>query len=82
MTSLKAKLGILAVGLMLSGCMQTTSYQAAPEATLKPNDKAQLAKARYAKVAVAEPFRRAIVDYHRRVPVSDEFCLRLIFIIE
>ena len=29
-------------------------------------DKAQLAKARYAKVAVAEPFRRAIVDYHRK----------------
>ena len=66
MTSLKAKLGILVAGLMLSGCMQTTSYQAAPEATLKPADKAQLAKARYAKVAVAEPFRRAIVDYHRR----------------
>ena len=66
MTSLKAKLGILAAGLLLSGCMQTTSYQAAPEATLKPADKAQLAKARYAKVPVAEPFRRAIVDYHRR----------------
>ena len=66
MTSLKAKLGILAAGLMLSGCMQTTTYQAAPEATLKPSDKAQLEKARYAKVAVAEPFRRAIVNYHRR----------------
>src|ERR1700752_4281841 len=66
MSSLKAKLGILAAGLMLSGCMQATTYQAAPEATLKPADKAQLAKARYAKVAVAEPFRRAIVDYHRK----------------
>ena len=66
MSSLKAKLGILAAGLMLSGCMQATTYQAAPEATLKPSDKAQLAKARYAKVAVAEPFRRAIVDYHRK----------------
>src|SRR6266446_9598274 len=66
MRSLEAKLGILAAGLMLSGCMQTTTYQAAPEATLKPTDKTQLAKARYEKVAVAEPFRRAIVDYHRR----------------
>ena len=66
MSSLKVKLGMLAAGLMLSGCMQATSYQAAPEATLKPADKAQLAKARYAKVAVAEPFRRAIVDYHRK----------------
>jgi lipoprotein-anchoring transpeptidase ErfK/SrfK len=68
MSSLKAKLGILAAGLMLSGCMQTTAttYQPAPEASLKPADKAQLAKARYEKVAVAEPFRRAIVDYHRK----------------
>jgi len=67
MSSLKAKLGILAAGLLLSGCMQTTAtYQPAPEATLKPADKAQLAKARYEKVAVAEPFRRAIVDYHRK----------------
>jgi lipoprotein-anchoring transpeptidase ErfK/SrfK len=66
MSSLKAKLGILAAGLMLSGCMQATNYQPAPEATLKPADKAQLAKARYEKVAVAEPFRRAIVDYHRK----------------
>jgi lipoprotein-anchoring transpeptidase ErfK/SrfK len=64
MLSLKAMLGILVAGLMLSGCVQTT-YQAAPEASLKPADKAQLAKARYAKV-VAEPFRRAIVDYHRK----------------
>ena len=64
--SLKAKLGILALGLMLSGCMQATNYQPAPEASLKPADKAQLAKARYEKVAVAEPFRRAIVDYHRK----------------
>ena len=66
MSSLKVTLGILAAGLMLSGCMQATSYQPAPEATLKPADKAQLAKARYEKVAVAEPFRRAIVDYHRK----------------
>ena len=66
MSSLKALLGMLAAGLMLSGCMQATTYQAAPEASLKPADKAQLAKARYEKVAVAEPFRRAIVDFHRK----------------
>jgi len=65
MSSLKAKIGILLAGLMLSGCMQTATYQAAPEATLKPADKAQLAKAKYEKV-VNEQFRRAIVDYHRR----------------
>src|SRR6476659_5571154 len=66
MSLLKAMLGMLAAGLLLSGCMQATTYQAAPEASLKPADKAQLAKARYEKVAVAEPFRRAIVDYHRK----------------
>ena len=66
MSSLKVILGLLAAGLALSGCMPATTYQAAPEANLKPNDKAQLAKARYANVPVAEPFRRAIVDYHRK----------------
>jgi lipoprotein-anchoring transpeptidase ErfK/SrfK len=66
MSSLKVILGLLAAGLALSGCMQATTYQAAPEATLKPNDKAQLAKARYAVVPPAEPFRRAIVEYHRK----------------
>ena len=65
MSSLMAKLGILAADVVLSGCMQATTYQAAPEATLKPADRAQLAKAQYAKV-VNEPFRRAIVDYHRK----------------
>ena len=32
----------------------------------KPHDKEMLAKVSYAKVAVPEPFRRAIVDYHRK----------------
>ena len=68
MSSMKMKLGlVLAAGLMLSGCMQTgTTFQAAPEANLKPNDKAQLAKARYVNTPVAEPFRRALVSYHRK----------------
>jgi len=63
------RLALLAViGLMLSGCMQATStvYQPSPEASLKPTDKARLAKARYANTPVAAPFRRAIVDYHRK----------------
>lgn len=57
---------VLAVGLLLSGCMQTTSFQAAPEANIKPNDRAQFAKARFANVKPPEPYRRAIVDYHRK----------------
>jgi lipoprotein-anchoring transpeptidase ErfK/SrfK len=66
MASLKVKLGILAAGLMLSGCMQATTYEATNTNNFKPRDKELLAKTTYAKVAVAEPFRRAIVDYHRK----------------
>ncbi len=64
--SLKAKLGILALGLMLSGCMQAATYEATNTANFKPRDKEMLSKVTYAKVAVAETFRRAIVDYHRK----------------
>ena len=53
-------------GALLAGCMQTTTYEKSPEANLKPRDKELLAKARYEKVAVAEPYRRAIVNYHRK----------------
>ncbi len=66
MSSLKVKLGILAAGLMLSGCMQATTYEATNLTTFKPRDKELLAKVRYANTPVAEPFRRAIVDYHRK----------------
>jgi lipoprotein-anchoring transpeptidase ErfK/SrfK len=66
MSSLKMKFGILAAGLMLSGCMQATTYEATNQTNFKPRDKELLAKIRYANTPVAEPFRRAIVDYHRR----------------
>jgi len=67
MSSLKLKLGILAAaaGLMLSGCMETT-YEATNTSNFKPHDKELLAKIRYTNVPVAEPFRRAIVEYHRK----------------
>ena len=64
--SLQAKLGILAAALMLSGCMQAATYEATNTTNFKPRDKELLAKVSYASVSVAEPFRRAIVDYHRR----------------
>jgi lipoprotein-anchoring transpeptidase ErfK/SrfK len=66
MSSLKVVLGILAAGLMLSGCMQATTYEATNTTNFKPRDKELLAKIRYTNVAVAEPFRRAIVEYHRK----------------
>ena len=44
MSSLKVKLGILAAGLMLSGCMQATTYEATNQTNFKPRDKELLAK--------------------------------------
>jgi lipoprotein-anchoring transpeptidase ErfK/SrfK len=68
MSSLKMKLGLLAIaGMLLSGCMQTsTVYEASSDKVMKPRDKELLAKVSYVKTPVAEPFRRAIVDYHRK----------------
>src|SRR6266403_5319369 len=66
MSALKVKLGLLATGLMLSGCMQATTYQEASQANFKPRDKELLAKVSYVKTPVPEAFRRAIVDYHRK----------------
>jgi lipoprotein-anchoring transpeptidase ErfK/SrfK len=65
-SSLTIKLGILAAGLMLSGCMEATNYEPTNQANFKPHDKELLAKVRYEKVDVPEQFRRAIVDYHRK----------------
>ena len=68
MSSFKVKVGILAAaaGLMLSGCMQSATYEATNAAAFKPRDKEYLAKIRYTNVPVAAPFRRAIVEYHRK----------------
>jgi lipoprotein-anchoring transpeptidase ErfK/SrfK len=66
MSSLKAKFAILAAGLMLTGCMQSATYEATNTANFKPRDKEYLAKIKYTNVPVAEPFRRAIVEYHRK----------------
>ncbi|QQN66012.1 L,D-transpeptidase [Bradyrhizobium diazoefficiens] len=66
MSSLKVMLGILAAGFMLSGCMQATHFEATDTKAFKPKDKELLAKIRYENTPVAEPFRRAIVDYHRK----------------
>ena len=66
MSSLRVKLAILASGLLLSGCMQATTYEATNTSAFKPHDKELLAKIRYTNTPVAEPFRRAIVEYHRK----------------
>ncbi len=67
MSSLRSKLGILAASLMLAGCMETgATYSPTNEAAFKPRDKDLLSKVSYEKVQVADQYRRAIVDYHRK----------------
>jgi lipoprotein-anchoring transpeptidase ErfK/SrfK len=66
MSSLKLGFGLLAMGLLLSGCMETTNYEATNQANFKQHDKDLLAQIRYTNTPVPEQFRRAIVEYHRK----------------
>lgn len=60
-----ALFSIAALGLMLGGCMQST-LEPASEANFNPRDKELLAHAPYAKATIPEPYRRHIVNYHRK----------------
>ena len=53
------------LGVMLSGCMQAT-LEPSSDANLKPRDRQLLANAPYQQAVIPEPYRRHIVDYHRR----------------
>jgi lipoprotein-anchoring transpeptidase ErfK/SrfK len=64
-SSFVARLAVVAAALMLAAC-QTTTYETASDTNLKPRDKELLAKARYAKAEIPQPYRRAIVNYHRK----------------
>jgi lipoprotein-anchoring transpeptidase ErfK/SrfK len=59
-------LSLLALGLLLGGCMQTISEQPATDLKLTAVDKKYLANAPYAKAEIPQPYRRHIVDYHRK----------------
>jgi lipoprotein-anchoring transpeptidase ErfK/SrfK len=54
---------VLALGL--AGCIQS-KVEPAPETNFTARDKELLAKAPYAKATIPEPYRRHIVDYHRK----------------
>src|ERR1043165_4505239 len=56
---------LLALGLMLGGCVEAT-LEPAPETNLKPRDRELLAHAPYAQASIPEAYRRHIVDYHRK----------------
>jgi lipoprotein-anchoring transpeptidase ErfK/SrfK len=66
MSSLRLRFAILAAGLLLSGCMETATYEATNTSAFKPHDKELLAKIRYENVQPPESYRRAIVEYHRK----------------
>src|SRR6202042_895513 len=65
-TSLKLAMAVTATGLLLSGCMETASYEATNTAAFKPRDKELLSKVRYEQVQPPENFRRAIVEFRRK----------------
>jgi lipoprotein-anchoring transpeptidase ErfK/SrfK len=56
---------LFGAGIVLGGCMQSTIEPAA-ESNLSPRDKKLLAAAPYDSSPVPEPYRRHIVQYHRR----------------
>ena len=56
---------LFGVAVLLGGCMQST-IEPASEANLTVRDKKLLAAAPYENVALPEPYRRHIVEYHRK----------------
>jgi lipoprotein-anchoring transpeptidase ErfK/SrfK len=63
--SLRVALAVLGLGVLVSGCMQST-IEPASEANFTPRDKKLLAAAPYERAAIPESYKRHIVDYHRR----------------
>jgi lipoprotein-anchoring transpeptidase ErfK/SrfK len=59
-------LSLVALGLLLGGCMQTMLEQPATDLKLTAVDKKYLANAPYAKAEIPQPYRRHIVSYHRK----------------
>ena len=64
-----ARKGLLVIlfgaGLVLGGCMQST-IEPASEANFTARDKKLLAAAPYEKATIPEPYKRHIVEYHRK----------------
>jgi lipoprotein-anchoring transpeptidase ErfK/SrfK len=58
-------LAVLVAALALGGCINQT-LEPASDASMTPRDKKLLAEAPYAKANIPEPYRRHIVDYHRK----------------
>ena len=55
----------LSLGLLAAGCVQSTLEQAS-DVSMTPRDKKLLAAAPYAQAAIPEPYKRHIVNFHRK----------------
>ena len=62
---MRGLVALLGLGLLLGGCMQST-VEPASEANFTARDKKLLAAAPYAQATIPEPYKRHIVDYHRK----------------
>jgi lipoprotein-anchoring transpeptidase ErfK/SrfK len=64
------RLGFLAAaGLVLAGCQTTSTsavFEPAPQTAMTQRDKNLMAKIRYDNAPIPQPYRRAIVNYHRK----------------
>src|SRR5918998_975359 len=56
---------ILCLGLLAGGCMQST-FEPASNAAFTERDKKLLASAPYEQATIPEPYRRHVVDFHRK----------------
>ena len=56
---------LIGAGVVLGGCMQST-IEPSSEANLTQRDKKLLSAAPYANATIPEPYRRHIVQYHRK----------------
>src|SRR3984957_11898671 len=56
---------LVALGLLLGGCMEST-LAPVDDSHFSQKDKDLLAHAPYAQAQIPEPYRRHIVDYHRK----------------
>ena len=55
----------LCLGLLAGGCVQST-LEPASDVSMTPRDKKLLANAPYAQATIPEPYKRHIVNYHRK----------------
>ena len=59
-------IAVAALGLLLGGCVTQSTLEPSSDANLKPRDRQLLANAPYQQAQIPEPYRRHIVNYHRK----------------